>query len=78
MSSKAAFLAAATPLAITIDGQSHTADVKSFSTGSVGWNVNGKVTVMVNGQAVRCQCSLNLTAIGSKDWPENSPATVAA
>jgi hypothetical protein len=74
MSSKAASLSTAKAIPVVIDGQTHTADVKKFSTGSVGWNVNGKVTLMVNGQPVRCQCSLNLTVIGSKELPENSPA----
>jgi hypothetical protein len=65
---KAEFASKAKSLPITIDGQAQPAEVKQFSTGSVGWNVNGKVTVMVDGQPVRCQCSLNLTAIGSKVW----------
>jgi hypothetical protein len=66
---KATFSSTAKPLPITIDGQQHAAEVKAFSTGSVGWNVNGKVTVTLpNGEIVRCQCSLNLTAIGSQDW----------
>ena len=72
------FTAQARPLPITIDGQAQSAHPKRFSTGSVGWNVNGKVTVMVNGQAVRCQCSLNLTVIGSKKWPEDQPKLAAA
>jgi hypothetical protein len=69
MQDRVEFLANAKPLSITIDGQQQTADVKTFSTGSHGWNVNGKVVVMVNGQPVRCQCSLNLTVIGSKPKP---------
>ena len=64
------FTTHAKPIPITLDGQPQTADPKTFSTSSVGWNVNGKVTVIVNGQPVRCQCSLNLTVIGSKEWPQ--------
>jgi hypothetical protein len=66
MIDRAEFLTHAKPLTVSIDGQPQSAEVKTFSTGSHGWNVNGKVTVMVNGQPVRCQCSLNLTVIGSK------------
>ena len=76
--SKAEFTTNAKPLTVVIDGHPHTADPKAFSTGSVGWNVNGKVTVTLpNGQTVRCQCSVNLTAIGSKEWAAVS-TTVAA
>jgi hypothetical protein len=68
--SKAEFTANAKPITVTIDGQPQSADPRTFSTGSVGWNVNGKVQVALpNGQVVRCQCSLNLTAVGSKEWP---------
>jgi hypothetical protein len=69
MQDRSEFLTHAKPLSITIDGQQQSAEVKMFSTGSHGWNVNGKVTIMVNGQPVRCQCSLNLTVIGSKPKP---------
>jgi hypothetical protein len=70
------FLTNAKSLPIVIDGQPQAAEPKRFSTNSVGWNVNGKVTLMVNGQPVRCQVSLNITAIGSKEWEESS--TLAA
>jgi hypothetical protein len=67
---KSEFLTQAVALPVSIADQPHAADPKRFSTGSVGWNINGKVTVMVNGQPVRCQCSMNLTAIGSKEWAD--------
>lgn len=43
---------------------------KEFSTGSVGYNANGKVTLIVNGKPVVFQASLNLTAVGSKEFPQ--------
>jgi hypothetical protein len=67
---KSAFKSSAQPVAVTIAGQTVTAEPKAFSTGSVGFFLNGKITVNVNGQLVRLQVSGNLTAIGSKEWPE--------
>lgn len=43
---------------------------KDFSTGSMGWNANGKVTLEVNGIPVECQVGLNVTVIGSADLPK--------
>lgn len=42
-------------------------EAKEFSTGSLGWFANGKVTVEVGGKRVMCQLGLNLTILGSKD-----------
>jgi len=67
--SLAEFTAKAQPVQATLDGKSLTLDVKEFSTGSFGWNSNGKVTVMVDGKPVTCQLSLNLTVVGSKEAP---------
>ena len=49
-------------LTVTIDGQTVLAKPKRFSTGSVGYNVTGKVTI--NGREV--QVSGNLIEIKSK------------
>jgi hypothetical protein len=61
------FQAKAEPLRITINGQDMLAEVKAFSTGSFGWYLNGKTTVMVDGKAVSVQIGLNLTIVGSKE-----------
>lgn len=45
-------------------------DPKEFSTNSVGFNANGKVTLMISGKPVQFQVSMNLTAVGSKEWPK--------
>jgi hypothetical protein len=63
------FLEKAEPLKVTIHGQEMTADVKSFSTGSFGWNINGKMTVTVDGKPISVQVGLNLTVVGSKEAP---------
>jgi hypothetical protein len=50
--SQAKFLEKAEPLKVSINGQEMLAEVKSFSTGSFGWYLNGKTTVMVDGKVV--------------------------
>jgi hypothetical protein len=65
----AQFLAKAEALKVTMNGQEMTADVKSFSTGSFGWNINGKMTVTVDGKPLSVQVGLNLTVVGSKEAP---------
>jgi hypothetical protein len=51
------------------------AAVQEFSTGSLGWNVNEQMQVEVAGQTVTVQVGLNLTIIGSKDLPQDRPAS---
>lgn len=63
------FLEKAEPLKVTIHGQEMTADVKSFSTGSFGWNINGKMNVVIDGKTVSVQVGMNLTVVGSKEAP---------
>ena len=67
--SQAQFMAKAEPLKVSIHGQEMLAEVKSFSTGSFGWYLNGKTTVMVDGKAVSVQIGMNLTIVGSKEAP---------
>src|SRR5262245_53512198 len=43
------------------------AEVKEFSTGSLGWNLSEKKDVQLNGKTVRVQVGLNVTIIGSKE-----------
>ena len=60
----------AKPLEVVINGIPMVADVKEFSTGSLGWNINGKITVTINGKPVSVQVGMNLTLVGSKDLPK--------
>jgi hypothetical protein len=53
-------------LKVTLTGVPMTAEPKEFSTGSLGWNINGKVQLDVGGRLVLCQIGLNLTVVGSK------------
>jgi hypothetical protein len=44
--------------------------VKEFSTGSLGWYLNGKTTIEVGGTPVSVQIGMNLTIVGSKELPK--------
>ena len=68
---RAQFTEKAEPVRITINGNEMLAEVKQFSTGSFGWYLNGKTTVMVDGKAVSVQIGMNLTIVGSKEAPRD-------
>ena len=61
------FLEKAEPLKVIINGQEMLAEVKSFSTGSFGWYINGKTVVNVDGKPLSVQIGMNLTVVGSKE-----------
>ncbi len=61
------FLEKAEPLKVIINGQEMLAEVKSFSTGSFGWYINGKTVVTVDGKPLSVQIGMNLTVVGSKE-----------
>ncbi len=62
----------AKPVTVTIAGNNFTAAVKEFSTGSLGWYLNGKAEIEVNGVPVQVQIGMNLTIVGSKDLPPDA------
>lgn len=64
------FLSGAQALTVEVAGQTFTLNPRPFSTGSVGYNANGKVSVVVDGKVVPLQLNLNLTVIGSKEAKE--------
>jgi hypothetical protein len=66
---RAQFHDKAKPVPITIGTQQLEAEVKEFSTGSLGWYLNAKVTLEVDGVRVPVQVGLNLTIVGSKELP---------
>ena len=80
--SREQFRNGAKPLAVTIAGVPLNAEVKEFSTGSLGWYLNGKTTVEINGTPVSVQIGLNMTIVGSKELPRDAaveePAVAAA
>lgn len=46
---------------------------KGFKTGSVGFNASGKVLLKIDGKAYPCQVAVNVTAVHSKEWPDQRP-----
>jgi hypothetical protein len=67
---RAEFHENAKPVEVTIAGQRLLAEVKEFSTGSLGWYLNGKTTIEVGGKPVAVQIGMNLTIVGSKELPK--------
>jgi hypothetical protein len=76
---RAQFRAHAKPITVTIGNIPQVAEVKEFSTGSLGWYLNGKTTIEINGVPVAVQIGMNLTIVGSKELPQDaSPAPAPA
>jgi hypothetical protein len=67
--SREQFRTKAKAVAVEIAGTKLIADVKEFSTGSLGWYLNGKVNIEVDGVPVSVQIGLSLTIVGSKELP---------
>lgn len=67
----------AKPVKVVIEGNEFTAEPREFSTGSLGWNINSKITIKVGDTPVTVQVGMNLTVVGSKDLPKDaaSPAS---
>lgn len=57
---------------IVINGIPMTAEVKNFQTGSLGWYLNGKMTIKVGETPVSVQIGMNMTILGSKDLPKDA------
>ncbi len=60
---------------VMIGDSSILADAREFSTGSLGWYANGKITIDINGKTVSVQVGLNMTIVGSKELPKDEAAT---
>ncbi|HEV2968545.1 MAG TPA: hypothetical protein VGY55_01070 [Pirellulales bacterium] len=60
----------ARPVEINIGGSTMLADVKEFSTGSLGWYLNGKTIIKIGDKPVTVQIGLNMTIVGSKELPK--------
>ena len=62
------FLAKAEPLKIDLgNGQTLVAEPREFSTGSFGWYVNQKASIVVDGKTLSVQVGSNLIVVGSKE-----------
>jgi hypothetical protein len=76
--SRVEFREKARPITVNINGVPLQAEVKEFSTGSLGWYLNGKMTIDVGGTPVSVQIGMNLTVVGSKELPQEAAAAVSA
>jgi hypothetical protein len=72
--SRAQFKENAKPVEVIVNGIPMTAEVKEFSTGSLGWYLNGKMSIKVGDSAVTVQIGMNMTVLGSKDLPKDGSA----
>ena len=75
--SRTEFRSQAKPVTVTIGSVPLMAEVKEFSTGSLGWYLNGKTTIEINGTPVAVQIGMNLTIVGSKELPQDACAEPA-
>jgi hypothetical protein len=75
---RADFRTKAKPVTVVVNGVPLIAEVKEFSTGSLGWYLNGKTTIDIDGTPVAVQIGMNLTIVGSKELPDDSPSPPAA
>ena len=73
---RAEFTAARQAGQVQIGDKNYTAVPKEFSTGSLGWNINDKVTIDIGGKLVTVQIGMNLTVVGSKDLPKEPTLSV--
>lgn len=71
---KQRFLKAAKPVQVTINGVPMLATPMKFSSGGVGYNINGKMEMTIDGEVVRFQVGMNLSAVKSKEWAEDGAA----
>lgn len=73
--SRAQFKAKARPVTVVINGQTFGANPKrDLDSGSLGYFLNDKITVEIDGVPVKLQIGLNLTVIGSKELPADEAA----
>lgn len=72
--SRKQFTEQAKPIEININGVPMSAEVKEFSTGSLGWYLNGKMTIKIGDTPVTVQIGMNMTIVGSKDLKKDEPA----
>ena len=71
------FRTKAKPITVKIGEIPLQAEVKEFSTGSLGWYLNGKTSIEVGGVPVTVQIGMNLTIVGSKELPQDQTAEAA-
>jgi len=68
----------AQPMTVVINGKEYQVPRKEFSTGSLGWYLNDKIDITIDGVPAKVQIGLNLTLVGSKELPGAAAAPEAA
>ena len=76
--SRKQFVENAKPVEVVVNGIPLMAEVKEFSTGSLGWYLNGKMTVDIGGTPVSVQIGMNMTIVGSKEVPQEQAVGAGA
>lgn len=71
---KQKFLRSAKAITVNINGVPMLATPMKFSSGGVGFNINGKMEMEVGGEVLRFQIGFNLSAVKSKEWAEGGAA----
>ncbi len=71
---RAQFRAKAKPITVVIEGKEQQAPVKEFSTGSLGWYLNSRTTIEIDGQHVPVLINASLVIVGSKELPADGTA----
>ena len=75
--SRAQFREKAQPVRIVINGTTYDVPAKEFSTGSLGWYLNEKIRIEIDGVQVTAQIGMNLTIVGSKELPDDEKPGVS-
>ena len=65
------FAESAKPVTVTVNNIPMVAAPKEFSTGSLGWYLNGKTVIEIDGIPVTVQVGMNMTIVGSKELPKD-------
>jgi hypothetical protein len=75
--SRADFRAKAKPITVSVAGVPQMAEVKEFSTGSLGWYLNNRITIEIDGQHVPVLINASLVIVGSKELPADGTTAPA-
>ena len=72
--SRKQFVEGAKAVEVVVNGVPLIAEVKEFSTGSLGWYLNGKTSIKIGDTPVSVQIGMNLTIVGSKELKKDDPS----
>lgn len=61
------FRSGAKPLPVIVDGRTFVAGAKEFSTGSLGYFINEKTVITIDGVPCKVQINCSVVLVGSKE-----------